>query len=86
MPLTLFLCFAPLGVGPSRVRELFKTARQTRRCIIYIDEIDALARERGRSAVRGNSERESTLNQLLVEVLLFGRGFTFLEQAYFYVI
>lgn len=59
------------GVGPSRVRELFETARATERCIVYIDEIDALARERGKGSMRGggsNSERESTLNQLLVEV------------------
>jgi len=58
-----------VGVGPSRVRELFRTARQSERCIVYIDEIDAMAKERGRGgSLRGNSERESTLNQLLVEV------------------
>lgn len=59
------------GVGPSRVRDLFKEARKTKRCIVYIDEIDAVARERGGNARGGgssNSERESTLNQLLVEV------------------
>ncbi|EDQ91446.1 uncharacterized protein MONBRDRAFT_340, partial [Monosiga brevicollis MX1] len=58
-----------VGVGPSRVRDLFKQARGEAPCIIYIDEIDAIARARGKSnGGRSNSERESTLNQLLVEM------------------
>lgn len=54
------------GVGPSRVRDLFKQAREEAPCIVYIDEIDAVARQR--ESAESNSEREATLNQLLVEV------------------
>jgi AFG3 family protein len=57
-----------VGVGPSRVRDLFKEARSSAPCIIFIDEIDAIGRKRGRGAVGGNDERENTLNQLLVEM------------------
>ncbi|KAL6049638.1 AFG3-like protein 2 [Balamuthia mandrillaris] len=58
-----------VGVGPSRVRNLFETARKNAPCILFIDEIDAIGRQRGRGAgFRGNEERESTLNQLLVEM------------------
>jgi cell division protease FtsH len=57
-----------VGVGASRVRDLFKQARDKAPCIIFIDEIDAIGRARGKSLVQGNDERESTLNQLLVEM------------------
>ncbi len=57
-----------VGVGASRVRDLFKTAREKAPCIIFIDEIDAIGRARGRNAVMSNDERENTLNQLLVEM------------------
>ncbi|KAL7570534.1 hypothetical protein ACA910_004307 [Epithemia clementina (nom. ined.)] len=58
-----------VGVGPSRVRDLFKEARQNAPCIVFIDEIDAVGRQRGRGAFGGgNDERENTLNQLLVEM------------------
>ena len=57
-----------VGVGPSRVRDLFKEAREAAPCIIFIDEIDAVGRQRGRGGVGGNDERENTLNQLLVEM------------------
>ena len=58
-----------VGVGPSRVRDLFKEARQNAPCIIFIDEIDAVGRKRGRGGFSGgNDERENTLNQLLVEM------------------
>lgn len=58
-----------VGVGASRVRDLFKQAREKAPCIIFIDEIDAIGRARGRGAVQGgNDERENTLNQLLVEM------------------
>jgi AFG3 family protein len=57
-----------VGVGPSRVRDLFKEARETAPCIIFIDEIDAVGRQRGRGGAGGNDERENTLNQLLVEM------------------
>lgn len=57
-----------VGVGASRVRDLFKQARDKAPCIIFIDEIDAIGRARGRNAVQGNDERENTLNQLLVEM------------------
>jgi AFG3 family protein len=58
-----------VGVGASRVRDLFKEARANAPCIIFIDEIDAIGKQRGRSgATGGNDEREATLNQLLVEM------------------
>jgi AFG3 family protein len=57
-----------VGVGPSRVRDLFKEARENAPCIVFIDEIDAVGRQRGRGGVGGNDERENTLNQLLVEM------------------
>ncbi|MCH8904115.1 MAG: ATP-dependent zinc metalloprotease FtsH [Bacteroidetes bacterium] len=58
-----------VGVGASRVRDLFKQAREKAPCIIFIDEIDAVGRARGRMMMQGgNDERESTLNQLLVEM------------------
>lgn len=58
-----------VGVGASRVRDLFKQAREKAPCIVFIDEIDAIGRARGRNAVQGgNDERENTLNQLLVEM------------------
>lgn len=57
-----------VGVGPSRVRDLFSEARQSSPCIIFIDEIDAVGRQRGRGGMGGNDERENTLNQLLVEM------------------
>lgn len=57
-----------VGVGASRVRDLFRQARDKAPCIIFIDEIDAIGRSRGKSLVQGNDERESTLNQLLVEM------------------
>jgi len=58
-----------VGVGPSRVRDLFKEARANAPCIIFIDEIDAVGRQRGRGGMGGgNDERENTLNQLLVEM------------------
>lgn len=58
-----------VGVGASRVRDLFKQAREKAPCIVFIDEIDAIGRARGRSGFQGgNDERENTLNQLLVEM------------------
>eukprot|EP00980_Cylindrotheca_fusiformis_P030604 scaffold25091_cov147-Cylindrotheca_fusiformis.AAC.4 len=58
-----------VGVGPSRVRDLFKEARANSPCIVFIDEIDAVGRQRGRGGMSGgNDERENTLNQLLVEM------------------
>ena len=57
-----------VGVGPSRVRDLFKEARANAPCIVFIDEIDAVGRQRGRGNMGGNDERENTLNQLLVEM------------------
>ena len=57
-----------VGVGARRVREIFETARRHAPCMVFIDEIDAIGRARGASATGGNEERESTLNQLLVEM------------------
>ena len=61
-----------VGVGASRVRDLFKQAREKAPCIIFIDEIDAIGRARGKNAMMSNDERESTLNQMLVEMDGFG--------------
>jgi cell division protease FtsH len=62
-----------VGVGASRVRDLFSNAKSKAPCIIFIDEIDAIGRARGKSAITGgNDERESTLNQLLTEMDGFG--------------
>ncbi len=57
-----------VGVGASRVRDLFKQAREKAPCIIFIDEIDAIGRMRGKNMMQSNDERENTLNQLLVEM------------------
>lgn len=57
-----------VGVGASRVRSLFKTAKQNAPCLIFIDEIDAVGRQRGTGLGGGNDEREQTLNELLVEM------------------
>ncbi len=57
-----------VGVGASRVRSLFKTAKQNAPCLIFIDEIDAVGRQRGSGIGGGNDEREQTLNELLVEM------------------
>lgn len=57
-----------VGVGASRVRDLFKTARDMAPAIIFVDEIDAIGKERGNGRMGGNDERENTLNQLLVEM------------------
>ncbi|WIG57882.1 MAG: Cell division-associated, ATP-dependent zinc metalloprotease FtsH [Ktedonobacterales bacterium] len=57
-----------VGVGASRVRDLFKMAKENAPCIIFIDEIDAVGRQRGGMPTTGNDEREQTLNQLLVEM------------------
>lgn len=57
-----------VGVGASRVRDMFKTAKEHAPCIIFIDEIDAVGRQRGAGMGGGHDEREQTLNQLLVEM------------------
>ncbi len=61
-----------VGVGASRVRDLFDKAKKTAPCIIFIDEIDAVGRQRGAGLGGGHDEREQTLNQLLVEMDGFG--------------
>ena len=61
-----------VGVGASRVRELFEEAKHNAPCIVFIDEIDAVARRRGTGMGGGHDEREQTLNQLLVEMDGFG--------------
>jgi cell division protease FtsH len=57
-----------VGVGAARVRDLFKEAKEHSPCIVFIDEIDAVGRQRNNSGLSGNDEREQTLNQLLVEM------------------
>ena len=57
-----------VGVGASRVRDLFTQAKKNAPCIIFIDEIDAVGRQRGAGLGGGHDEREQTLNQLLVEI------------------
>ena len=61
-----------VGVGASRVRDMFKQAKQSAPCLIFIDEIDAVGRERGTGLGGGHDEREQTLNQLLTEMDGFG--------------
>ncbi len=61
-----------VGVGASRVRDMFKNAKQNSPCIVFIDEIDAVGRQRGAGLGGGHDEREQTLNQLLVEMDGFG--------------
>ncbi|QMS86012.1 ATP-dependent metallopeptidase FtsH/Yme1/Tma family protein [Candidatus Xianfuyuplasma coldseepsis] len=61
-----------VGVGASRVRDMFKNAKQNAPCIVFIDEIDAVGRQRGAGLGGGHDEREQTLNQLLVEMDGFG--------------
>jgi cell division protease FtsH len=57
-----------IGIGASRVRDLFEQAKQNCPCIIFMDEIDAVGRQRGAGLGGGHDEREQTLNQLLVEM------------------
>lgn len=59
-----------VGVGASRVRDLFEQAKRNAPCIIFIDEIDAVARRRGTGLGGGHDEREQTLNQMLVEMVV----------------
>jgi cell division protease FtsH len=59
-----------VGVGASRVRDMFETAKKNSPCIIFIDEIDAVGRHRGAGMGGGNDEREQTLNQMLVEMMV----------------
>ena len=63
-----------VGVGASRVRDMFAQAKKARPCIIFIDEIDAVGRQRGAGMGGGHDEREQTLNQLLVEMDGFGKN------------
>jgi cell division protease FtsH len=57
-----------IGIGAARIRDLFKKASENTPCIVFIDEIDAVGRERGAGVGGGNDEREQTLNQLLTEM------------------
>ena len=70
-----------VGVGASRVRDLFGKARKNAPCIVFIDEIDAVGRKRGSGQGGGNDEREQTLNQLLVEMDGFGTDETIIVLA-----
>ena len=63
-----------VGVGAARVRDMFETAKKNAPCIIFIDEIDAVGRQRGAGLGGGNGEREQTLNQMLVEMDGFDTG------------
>ncbi|MCL5265398.1 MAG: ATP-dependent zinc metalloprotease FtsH [Chloroflexi bacterium] len=63
-----------VGVGASRVRDLFNQAKQSAPCIVFIDEIDAVGRQRGTGLGGGHDEREQTLNQILVEMDGFDKG------------
>ena len=63
-----------VGVGAARVRDMFETAKKNEPCIIFIDEIDAVGRQRGAGLGGGNDEREQTLNQMLVEMDGFETG------------
>ncbi len=63
-----------VGVGASRVRDLFNKAKNQKPCIVFIDEIDAIGRQRGSGIGGGNDEREQTLNQLLTEMDGFGEN------------
>lgn len=70
-----------VGVGATRVRDLFKTARESSPCIIFIDEIDAVGRVRGAGVGGGHDEREQTLNQILSEMDGFQQGETVIVLA-----
>ena len=61
-----------VGVGASRVRDMFRQAKNNALCLIFIDEIDAVGRQRGTGLGGGHDEREQTLNQLLAEMDGFG--------------
>ena len=61
-----------VGIGASRVRDMFRQAKQNAPCLVFIDEIDAVGRQRGTSLGGGHDEREQTLNQLLTEMDGFG--------------
>jgi len=63
-----------VGVGAARVRDMFEQAKKNSPCIIFIDEIDAVGRQRGAGLGGGNDEREQTLNQLLVEMMVSKRA------------
>jgi cell division protease FtsH len=63
-----------VGMGASKIRNLFKTARDNKPCIVFIDEIDAVGRQRGAGINMANDEREQTLNQLLAEMDGFGNN------------
>ena len=63
-----------VGVGASRVRDMFKEAKRNAPCLIFIDEIDAVGRQRGTGLGGGHDEREKTINQLLTEMDGFGEN------------
>lgn len=70
-----------VGVGASRVRDLFKKAKRNAPCIVFIDEIDAVGRQRGAGLGGGNDEREQTLNQILTEMDGFEQGTNIIVMA-----